>query len=421
LGSHNLALILIGVLAISVLGGGTLPQVSRLSSSELIAFRNEWQFFAPWADYLGLTAVFRSDWFFLLCIALIVNMAVGMAISIKRRISWLHGKANPRYRLRGTAPLTQAPSELFGPSNGYMPQAMSKIHGHLGLWGIPLFHLGISVIVLGGIWSSLGGFAAHLELSEGESYAGHPAKLMTERRGRGDLPDFGARLRLDRLQIEVSENKRLRELKGHVSIQQEDGQIRKTVVETNHPLTVGEYRLFPNNTVGYSAVFDRIGLEGERRRLYIHFPVRVSEWESPPPLERYTLVELQDAALYYDMTLTAGNTPVFDLAVHDADAEVFKGRMVPGDVADLKAYRLVFMGAVGWMGFYLASDKPMQLVFGGFLLSLLGFLLHLLVRFRRTNLVVTQEGWEASAWFSADDWGFEKRWQAWAAQVAVTE
>lgn len=404
-----------------MLGGGTLPQVSRLSSSELIAFRNEWQFFAPWADYLGLTAVFRSDWFLVLCVALLVNMTVGMVISINRRISWLQGKAKPRYRLQGAVPLSQAPSELFGPSDEGIPLTTSKVHGYLGLWGIPLFHLGIAVIVLGGIWSSWGGFAAHLELSEGEAYTGQPAKLMTERGGGGELPDFGARLRLDRLQLEVSDDKRLRELKGHVSIQREGGQVHKTVVETNHPLTVGEYRLFPNNTVGYSAVFDRIGHEGERRRLYIHFPVRVSEWDSPPPLERYTLVELQNAALYYDMTLTVGNEPVFDLAVHDADSEIYKGQMIPGDVADLKAYKLVFMGAVGWMGFYLASDRPMQVVFSGFLLTLLGFLLHLLIRFRRTDLVVTQEGWEASTWFSADDWWFEKRWQAWVAEVAITE
>ncbi|MFC1685160.1 hypothetical protein ACFL0R_06800, partial [Pseudomonadota bacterium] len=63
------------------------------------------------------------------------------------------------------------------------------------------------------------------------------------------------------------------------------------------------------------------------------------------------------------------------------------------------------------------ATRPMRLVFVGFILTLAGFLLHLLVPFRRVALVVTPEGWEGMAWTMRGDYRFDEQWRCWLAQL----
>ncbi|HEC17005.1 MAG TPA: hypothetical protein ENI99_10630 [Sedimenticola sp.] len=416
LASHNLALVLLALLTLAVAAGGTLPQIGRLSSSELTAWYNDWPALAAWLDFFDLSRVFGSGWFLALCLALLVNMAAGMVVCVSRRYGRYRGRAAVTHRLRGAGPLPATPPPLFEPPGAGPVRPGCRARGVAGLWGIPLFHAGIALIVLGGLWSSWVGYGAHLELAEGEPYSGGRGKLVPD---RGDLPpfEFGVSLRLDRVHLEVAGGKYLRELQAHFSIQEEGGPVEQALLETNRPLAVGAYRLYPDNTMGYSAVFDRIRPDGRRRRLYINFPVSLPQWERPPPLSRSTLVELDGVPLYYRMTLKAGARPALDLGVRRAGELVFEGELLPGSEADLGPYRLVFRGVAPWLGFYLTSDRPMLLVFAGFVLTLGGFFLHLVIRFRRVEMLTTPEGWEVRAWVMRGDWRFGEQWDLWRGQL----
>ena len=404
---------LIGLLAFSALLGGTLPQTGRLSPGQLQGFQAEWSVISSWLDMLGFSYVFGSWWFFILYIALLGNLAAGTVLSIVYRYRWYQGKAKPAYQFHGVAPALE--------QQGYSSRWMdNRIQGVAGLWGLPLFHLGIAMIVLGGLWSSVSGFGAHLELSEGELYAGQQEKLAVDR-GRSLPAELNALLRLDQVYVELSEHKHLRELQAHFSYQERDGLVKQVVVETNHPLKLGFYELSPNKTGGYSAVFERQRKDGSRRRMFIHFNVPINEWNwnGSWTVQRDILVELDDAPLFYKMTMRGRETPSLDLVVKKGVDIVFQGTLEPGSMADVGPYRLVFMGAVPWLGFYLASDYPKYVVFAGFIVTLFGFLLHLLIYPRRIEAVQEGDVWTVRAWIMPGDWKFDEQWRRWSAQLSA--
>jgi len=366
-----------------------------------------------WLDMLGFSYVFGSWWFLILYIALLGNLAAGTVQAIVYRYRWYKGKVKPAYQFHCVAPASGQP--------GFFSRLMdNRMHGLAGLWGLPVFHLGIAVIVLGGFWSSVSGFGAHLELSEGELYAGQQEKLAVDR-GRSLPAELGALLRLDQIYVELSEHKHLRELQAHFSYRERDGLVKQVVVETNHPLKLGFYELSPNNTGGYSAVFERQRRDGSRRQMFIHFNVPINEWNwnGSWMVQRDILVELDDAPLFYKMTMGGGDIPSLDLVVKHGVNVAFQGKLAPGSVADVGPYRLVFKGVVPWLGFYLASDYPKYVVFGGFIVTLLGFLLHLLIYPRRIETVQEGDVWTIRAWAMPGDWKFDEQWRRWSAQLSA--
>ena len=415
LASHNLALILIGLLSLAVAAGGTLPQTTRLSPDQLSAWFSEWPLISAIFDTTGLSNVFGTWWFLVLVFFLLLNMTAGISFSISYRLAQYSGTKQPRYELQGEGAVPDLrllkirQRKKNGESSAYR-------QGLLGLVGIPLFHLGIALIVMAALWSTWEGYGAHFELSEGESYAGQEERLKADR-GWLHAVKFDALLRLDEIHIELKDRKYLIDLKAKFSVQERGGEIRYEVLETNHPIAISGYRLYPNNTVGYSAVFDRILQTGERRRLYVHFQAPLSSWEASYRLERSMLVELGEAPLYYRMTLQNDETVRLALAVTKAGEEIANGDLGPGDRIDLGDYKLEFRGVVPWLGLYLASDRPMWMFFCAIVITLMGYLFHLMVRFRRVEIAVTETGWQVKAWTMRGDDRFDCRWQQWCDRV----
>jgi hypothetical protein len=415
LASHDLALVLLALLGLAVLAGGTLPQAGRMSPADFSAWYNDWPTLAVWSEFLGLNRVFGSIGFLILCITLLINMTAGMVVSVSRRSARYRGDSKPSLQASGEGlPPRPLPPLLSRPVKEEGAVLIKK--GLLGLLGIPLFHLGIGIIVLGGIWSGYEGFGAHFELREGGAFSGQPEQLGLSR-GSFLPTEFGASLRLDRAEVEVTDGKYLKERKAHLSVQQQGGPVEQAVVEINHPLSLGGYRLYPDKTQGYSALFERILPGGARQPMSFNFPAELSEWEQGSALGRTVLVEQEGVPLYYEMTLIPGASPLLDLIVRQGNREIINRQLRPGEMVDLGIYHLVFRGSVRWMGFYLASDRPMFMVFGGFVITLLGYLMHLLVCFRRVEVVVTPAGWEARAWARRDDLEFNRQWATWQSRL----
>jgi cytochrome c biogenesis protein ResB len=403
---------LIGLLLLAVAAGGTLPQTNRLSPEQLSAWFSEWPIASAVLDTVGLSNVFGSWWFLLLVLLLLLNMTAGISLSISYRLAQYSGTRQPRYLLRGEGSLPDLALLMVG------RQKEDRVYqrGLLGLIGTPLFHLGIALIVLAALWSAWEGYGAHFELSEGESYAGQTERLKTDK-GWSHTVKFDALLRLDSVHVEMKDGKYLIDLKAKFSVQSKEGRVRHEVVETNKPLAISGYRLYPNNTMGYSAVFDRILPSGERRGLFIHFQAPISSWGKPYSLERNLPLEFGKIPLFSRMTLSRDKTERLALTVAKAGKEIAKGDLEPGDVLDLGEYKLQFRGAVPWLGFYLASDRPMWMFFCAIVVTLLGYLLHLLIRFQRVEMVTSETGWQVMAWTMRDDDQFDQRWRQWSAQV----
>ena len=398
-------------MALVVLAAGSLPQSTRLSPQQRMEWETEWETTASWLDTLGLSQIVGSDWFTALCVLFLINMSAGILRSFSRKLAFYRGDLKPQYQLQRSGALPEVPSFLSRPPEG--TGAQGRVRGTPGLFGLTLFHLGIAVIVLAAFWRGAMDFSDFVELSVGEVFSGQPSKFQL----RQPPPEsFDAVLRLDRADIEVRDGKYMGEYQGHFSYQQAGGPVKQATVVSNHPLRLGDFALYPKQAFGHSARFERIMQDGSVRRLYIHFKVESKEWGKPWTGQKEQMIRFENTPLYYTMTLSNTVPPVFGLKANQGDRLVFEGRLQPGDMADLGAYKLRFQGMVPWMSFNLALDKGVAPIFIGFITTLLGFLLHLLFWPRRVEWTVTDDGWVVQAWVRRGDSAFDEKWNAWCCQ-----
>lgn len=417
LASPNLALALIGLLTLAVMAGGTLPQTPRMTGAELDGWHGGWPQLAALFDWSGLSAVFSSWWFSALCVALLVNLAAGVTLHVSWLIVWLRGATAPAYRLRGTGATPEGIDRHLGMAALPETGTWMKIRGWPGLWGTPLFHAGLAVIVAGALLSASERFGAHFELSEGETFSGKPGKLNKDKFSIATMDEFGA-LRLDRLDAQVAEGKYLRELRAFFTTR-ENGELlpQEATLTVNNPLKIGGYTFYLDQKFGYAAAFERTLADGSQRELRINFNAPRAKWATGGPIERDEVVTLENTPILYHMALTPGEKPSFVLQATRAGQPVFNGTLLPEQTADLGAYRLTFLGVIPWVGLYVTTDRALHIVLAGFVIALAGFLLHLLVHPRRLRLTHGQTGWELEAWAMRDDWLFERQWRGWVAQV----
>lgn len=402
--SPGLGLALLGLLALSTIAGGTLPQAGRLSPLELNEWHQAWPLLAPLLERTGLVDVYASTGFLALCVALTVNLLAGTVAHAIYLFAWFSGRTPARtLSLSGPPPALQSLRDAG---------VHGVHHGSLGLTGLPLLHVGIAIIVVAALVNGSDRLGAHFEMAEGEVLSQVKGKLMLERGSRLPGEDLGFRLRLDNLRVEM-EDGRFRELQARVSLQQAGSPLRQEILAVNHPLGIGPYRIYLDKSVGQAALFERILPDGQNRRLLVNFIVERNAWEKNAPLARDEVMMFEDRPVNFRMALTPGDVPRFHLIAERRGKPIFNGVLAPGEVADLGIYRLKFIGTAPWAGLYLTSDQALKWVFAGFVLALAGFALHLVFHPRHLRLRRDGEKWRLEAWAMRDDWRFDRQWREW--------
>lgn len=354
LGSHRLAGWLIGILVVVLMLGGSLPQRPRLSPDELRGWQTEWGGITDFLDGLQLSHIFGAGWFDALCLLLIINLSIGILISLQQR------------RLHFQNSRTHASTKL------------AQVNTVLALSGVPLAHLGMLTIIVGAYISSFTAFGAHLELSEGEVFNGAPNKVKPDR-GSYRQDSFAATLRLDRIHVALHEGRLLQELRLDLSHQEQGQPVRQNSLITNAPIQLSGYSFYPNNRFGYSALCERRLASGERRLLLVNFAIPRPQWNKDWRVENRQRLPSQSGPLYYRMSLQSGQPPVLDLDVSQGAKAVFQGQISPGDKARIGDELWHFIDIRPWAGLYMAADAGKGWVFLGMVLVLTGFLLHLLL------------------------------------------
>lgn len=102
----------------------------------------------------------------------------------------------------------------------------------LGLFGSDIVHLGILIILLGGIISGLGGFRTDLKISEGEALS---------------IPRAGFQLRLDKFETEYYPNGAIKDWKSTLTVLEEERPVRTRTIEVNHPLSYQGYMFYQSS------------------------------------------------------------------------------------------------------------------------------------------------------------------------------
>jgi cytochrome c biogenesis protein len=91
-----------------------------------------------------------------------------------------------------------------------------------GLFGSDIVHLGLIIIIIGGIISGTGGFRTMLNISEGEAIP---------------VPQADFELRLDKFVIEYYPNGSVRDWKSTLTVLENGSDILSKTIEVNHPLS----------------------------------------------------------------------------------------------------------------------------------------------------------------------------------------
>jgi len=330
--------VLLALLMVSVMAGGTFPQAARLEPAEVAAWERSLEGGEQWLAALRLSDIFGAPWFKGLALLLLINLLAGS-------VQWVG-----RHRRQGSVPPPWR-------------------------WGAPLGHLGLAVVVAAGLVSSHYGFSGYLELTEGEVFDGSQEKITAD---RGRFSGFSGAVRLDGVEAALFSDGRLRDLKLALTWQQEGGGVRKERLATNQPVPVAGFRLYPANTFGQSAVLERRAVDGGRRLLLVNFPLSRSEWGGEKWRAEQRRV-LRSGGEFRQFNLVLHGAPVrLELEVRRGSETLYQGAIRPGESIEVAGERLLLRDVRPWAGIYVNHDPAVGWIFLGMVLALFGFGLHLL-------------------------------------------
>lgn len=139
--SKQLAVWLIIALTIASLAGVIIPQDQ--GKGEYAIWAQKYQLFVPIVEFLGLNQVFQTKWFLGLGLIFVINLTSCTVGQINR--VW-----KLRYTLRRDEP------------------ALPK--GYWGVFGNCIFHIGLVIIVVGGLLTLGYKMSGYVEIAEGETF-----------------------------------------------------------------------------------------------------------------------------------------------------------------------------------------------------------------------------------------------------------
>jgi len=101
-----------------------------------------------------------------------------------------------------------------------------------GLFGSDIVHLGLLIILAGGIFSGMAGLKSHLSFSEGEILS---------------VPNADFELRLDKFETEFYENGQVSDWKSTLTVIENGNDLQTKIVEVNHPLSYKGYMFYQSS------------------------------------------------------------------------------------------------------------------------------------------------------------------------------
>lgn len=120
----------------------------------------------------------------------------------------------------------------------------------LGLFGADFVHLGLLIILAGGIISGFGGFRKNLTLSEGDVL---------------DIPNAEFKLRLDKFETEYYPDGNVRDWKSTLTVIENEKPILSKIIEVNHPLSYRGF-VFYQSSYGWDWTNTSVGIWVKKRK-----------------------------------------------------------------------------------------------------------------------------------------------------------
>jgi len=236
--SVKLAIVLIIIITLASVVGTVIPQ--QKSPEEYIARYDQW---ANLLQRLQFTNLYKSLWFSVLLFLLALNIIV---CTLDRLSPKLKKAFRPRLAVEAkNIALLKIKEKLkkhlsLDPARELVKKELSSRHYRiketqkdnkvflyarkriLGWFGADIVHLGILIIIAGGIISGIGGFRWNLTFSEGRIL---------------DVPRAEFNLRLDKFETEYYPSGAVKDWKSTLTVFENEKPVLNKIVEVNHPLS----------------------------------------------------------------------------------------------------------------------------------------------------------------------------------------
>jgi len=236
--SVKLAIFLLIIITLASILGTLIPQKRGLD--EYVARYGQ---FGNLFHKLQITKLYQSSWF----IALLCLFALNIIVCTLTRLAPKLRKAlQPKIEIETKEITVLKIKEKFKKSTGLetakkdLENELRSRHYRLkeverenktfilarkrilGWFGVDFVHIGILIIIAGGIISGAGGIRKYLTFSEG--------KVL-------DIREAGFKLRLDKFETEYYPNDSVKDWKSTLTVIENEKPILSKVIEVNHPLT----------------------------------------------------------------------------------------------------------------------------------------------------------------------------------------
>ena len=264
--SVKLAIFLLIIITLVSMLGSLIPQ--HRSLDEYVARYGQ---FAHLLNQLQLTKLYQSLWFIaLLCLfALNIIVCTLTRLSPKLRKAFhpkleIEAKEITVLKIKGefkkNIGLDKAKKELKKELRSRHYRLKEVERGNktfllarkriLGWFGADVVHIGILIILAGGIISGAGGFRKNLTFSEGDI--------------RG-IPGAEFKLRLDKFETEYYPNGSVKDWKSTLTVLEKEEPILSKVIEVNHPLSYKGF-VFYQSSYGWNWTNTSVGIWIRKRK-----------------------------------------------------------------------------------------------------------------------------------------------------------
>ena len=264
--SVKLAIFLLIIITIASILGTLIPQ--NRSLDEYVSHYGQW---GNLLDRLQITKLYRSSWFiallFLFALNIIVCTLTRLTPKLRKafrpkveaeakEISVL--KIKERFKKNISLDTVKKELEKELRSRHYRLKEMKKESKTfllarkriLGWFGADFVHIGILIILAGGIISGAGGIRKNLTFSEG--------KVL-------DIREAEFKLRLDKFETEYYPNGSVRDWKSTLTVIENEKPILSKVIEVNHPLSYKGF-VFYQSSYGWNWTNTSVGIWVRKRK-----------------------------------------------------------------------------------------------------------------------------------------------------------
>lgn len=356
------------------------------------------------------TEVFYSTQFLLVSILFIINTACCTWDQVQR--AWSRsGRAPDPGTCRNWIPLdadtgvgraADAAAALLG-SRRYAVSTRIGADGaevtgrrfFFAVWGSPVFHVGLVLIMLGGFASLSMRTRGMFAVGEGKIFQDRPDQYVSVARGKlvREKRDRFA-LQVDEVKLHVNERNEMQDLAASVHIFREGKEVAAGLLDSAKPLNAAGMAFYQNR-FGYSPALILQGADGREVSRFVVAMDTVAPEQSAdtdlkePELELKATFTLpgttyealgrffptqggtDDAPTLKDM---APANPALWLQIYQGERAVYKGLIRPGQSARFDGHVLNFDHLRRWYGVTVVDDPGIFWVYTGFLLVLIGLL-----------------------------------------------